>query len=299
MRKTEKVRNLIYEINAQYGELISIDDAQKYHINKKAVARIDHKLVEKLLDIVNIGSEIENSSELILQLINREIEPDRIDGIIRKMGIEEQAEVKVLLLDSYTKEQADTLMAYFKALKMEGIIFARESIKRVIICYQPMTKGDDTLPEYIYENITTELMLKIEMGIGCLGLVRDIEKSYMEAKEALELAQKFDLVKPIHKYEQMMVYRIISHISEVDCDIIMHKVQDRKIELLESEEIRTANVFLECNLNISEAARRLFIHRNTLIYRLDKIHKVTGYDLKMFKDAMEFRIILLTWSLRK
>lgn len=299
MKKTEKVKNLIYEINAQYGNLIYVDDAEKYQMDRQAITKLDRKLVEKLLDIINIGSEIESKSELILQLINREIEEERIDGIIRKMGIEEHLVFKVLLLDSHSQENADAVMAYFKALKLEGIIFARESINRVVLCYQYQEKVEDTLPEYIYENITTELMLKIEMGIGCQGLMRDIEKSYGEAKEALELAQKFDLVKPIHKYEQMMVYRIISHISAIDRDIIMHKVQDRKIELLETEEIRTANVFLECNLNVSEAARKLFIHRNTLIYRLEKIQKVTGYDLKVFKDAMEFRIILLTWALSK
>lgn len=299
MKKTEKIKNLIYEINAQYGNLIYVDDAEKYQMDRQAITKLDRKLVEKLLDIINIGSEIESKSELIRQLINREIEEERIDGIIRKMGIEEHLEFKVILLDGRSRENADAVMAYFKALKLEEIIFARESVNRVVLCYPYREKMEHTLPEYIYENITTELMLKIEMGIGCQSFMRDIEKSYSEAKEALELAQKFDLVKPIHKYEQMMVYRIISHISAIDRDIIMHKVQDRKIELLETEEIRTANVFLECNLNVSEAARKLFIHRNTLIYRLEKIQKVTGYDLKVFKDALEFRIILLTWALSK
>lgn len=120
----------------------------------------------------------------------------------------------------------------------------------------------------------------------------DLKKAYYKTLEELQLAVKYDSKETICDKKKLILEELIDSISED----MKSKIADdfnSKIAKLDNEMIRTIQVFFECGLNLSESAKALYIHRNTLIYRLDKIQKVTSYDIREFNNAMIFKIIFL------
>ena len=120
----------------------------------------------------------------------------------------------------------------------------------------------------------------------------DLKKAYDKTLEELQLAVKYDSKETICDEKKLILEGLIDSISED----MKSKIADdfnSKIAKLDNEMIRTIEVFFECGLNLSESAKALYIHRNTLIYRLDKIQKVTSYDIREFNNAMIFKIIFL------
>ena len=119
-----------------------------------------------------------------------------------------------------------------------------------------------------------------------------LKKAYDKTLEELQLAVKYDSKETICDEKKLILEGLIDSISED----MKSKIADdfnSKIAKLDNEMIRTIEVFFECGLNLSESAKALYIHRNTLIYRLDKIQKVTSYDIREFNNAMIFKIIFL------
>lgn len=128
--------------------------------------------------------------------------------------------------------------------------------------------------------------------------VGEIKKAYEDAKECMILGKKFDIKQEIYDYNKMLFEKIVCNIN-VDVKNELMKNFKEKLNLFDSEMIITIEEFVNCGLNISDAARKLYIHRNTLIYRLDKIKKETGFDIRNFKDATVFIIAFLVWKENK
>lgn len=119
-----------------------------------------------------------------------------------------------------------------------------------------------------------------------------LKKAYDKTLEELQLAIKYDIRETICDEKKLILEGLIDSISE-DMKSKIAEDFNSKIANLDNEMIKTIEVFFECGLNLSEAAKALYIHRNTLIYRLDKIQKVTSYDIREFNNAMIFKIIFL------
>jgi len=125
-----------------------------------------------------------------------------------------------------------------------------------------------------------------------------IKKAYEDAKECMTLGKKFGLKEEIFNYNKMLFEKIVYNISiAVKNELLV--IFKEKFNLFDSEMITTIDEFINCGLNISDAARKLYIHRNTLIYRLDKINKETGFDIRNFKEATVFTIAFLVWKENK
>ena len=108
---------------------------------------------------------------------------------------------------------------------------------------------------------------------------------------ALEVGKVFDTDKAIVSYENLGIARLIYHLPTTLCETFLHEVFKRgSIESLDHETLFTIQKFFENNLNISETARQLYVHRNTLVYRLERIEKAIGLDIRTFDDAMIFKI---------
>ena len=125
-----------------------------------------------------------------------------------------------------------------------------------------------------------------------------IKKAYEDAKECMMLGRKFGIKEEIFNYDKMLFEKIVYNINQTVKNELIMSFKD-KFNLFDSEMVTTIDEFVNCGLNISDAARKLYIHRNTLIYRLDKINKETGFDIRNFKEATVFIIAFLVWKENK
>ena len=136
-----------------------------------------------------------------------------------------------------------------------------------------------------------------DIRIACGTVVselKDISHSYKEAKMALDVGRIFFEDKNIIAYSQLGIGRLIYQLPLPLCRMYIKEIfKENSPEDFDEETLATINKFFENNLNVSETARQLFIHRNTLVYRLDKLQKTTGLDLRVFEDAITFKIALM------
>jgi sugar diacid utilization regulator len=151
----------------------------------------------------------------------------------------------------------------------------------------------------VKDSITSELYCKSYVSFS--GRVFDamsIKKAYEDAKECMLLGRKFGIKDEIFNYNKMLFEKIVYNINPAVKNELTMSFKD-KFNLFDSEMVTTIDEFVNCGLNISDAARKLYIHRNTLIYRLDKIHKETGFDIRNFREATVFIIAFLVWKENK
>jgi len=133
------------------------------------------------------------------------------------------------------------------------------------------------------------------IGIGTVvSHLRELADAYKEAQTAIEVGKVFDTEKSIINYENLGIGRLIYQLPTTLCDIFLSEVfKKNSIDTLDQETLFTINKFFENNLNVSETSRKLFVHRNTLVYRLEKIKKLTGLDLRQFDHAIVFKVALM------
>lgn len=127
-----------------------------------------------------------------------------------------------------------------------------------------------------------------------IGEIKEVSRSYKEAKMALDVGKIFFGEKNIIAYSELGIGRLIYQLPIPLCKMFIKEIFDGKNpDEFDEETLTTINKFFENSLNVSETSRQLFIHRNTLVYRLDKLQKSTGLDLRVFEDAITFKIALM------
>lgn len=147
----------------------------------------------------------------------------------------------------------------------------------------------------ITDTVNSELMIKVKLGIGNTAMnLAGLQKAFEEAKAALEIGNIFESESSVFHYSRLGLGRLFFNLPMEHSRIFLDDVfKGASLDFLDNETMSTVRKFLENNLNVSETSRQLFIHRNTLVYRLDKIQKMTGLDLKRFDDAVIFKVSLL------
>ncbi len=147
----------------------------------------------------------------------------------------------------------------------------------------------------IEETLRVDGESTVVIGIGTVAAhLRDLAKSYKEAQIAIEVGKVFDTEKYVINYENLGIGRLIYQLPTTLCEMFLQEVfKKNPIDALDKETLFTIHKFFENNLNVSETARKLFVHRNTLVYRLEKIKKLTGLDLREFDDAITFKVALM------
>ena len=139
------------------------------------------------------------------------------------------------------------------------------------------------------------------MGVGCETAFAQIATSYTQAVTAVKLSGIFHSKGEVHSYREFLLVTMMEDLSEARIREYMaqFRVGGAEEVFADPDLASTAEQFLENNLNVSETSRALFAHRNTLMYRLDKIKRITGLDLKNFSDAVTFRVISILYKLLK
>jgi carbohydrate diacid regulator len=148
---------------------------------------------------------------------------------------------------------------------------------------------------YIYDMLNVELESNTYVSSGTVvGDLKDVSRSYKEAKMALEIGKIFDSERHVMNYEKLGIGRLIYQLPIPLCKLFIKEIlHGITIDDFDEETLITLAKFFENNLNVSETARQLYIHRNTLVYRLDKLLKMTGLDLRNFEDAVTFKITMM------
>ena len=147
----------------------------------------------------------------------------------------------------------------------------------------------------IEETLKNELRIKTIIGIGTVAEhLRELADSYKDAQTAFDVGKVFDTEKSVMHYENLGIGRLIYQLPTTLCEIFLREVfKKNSLDSLDQETLFTINKFFENSLNVSETSRKLFVHRNTLVYRLEKIRKLTGLDLRQFDHAIVFRVALM------
>ena len=162
-------------------------------------------------------------------------------------------------------------------------------------------QSPDNLEEVRKAARTVENTLHEELGIRCvIGVstnarhLRELADRYKEAQVAIDVGRIFESEKTIIHYENLGLGRIIYQLPTTLCEMFLNEVfKKNPIEALDEDTLETINRFFENNLNVSETSRKLYVHRNTLVYRLEKIKKITGLDLREFDHAIVFKVAMM------
>ena len=124
--------------------------------------------------------------------------------------------------------------------------------------------------------------------------LKEVSRSYKEANMALEVGRVFYGERGVLAYNELGIGRLVHQLPRSLCEMFLKEVLAvNATEMFDDEELVTVYAFFDNNLNISETARKLFIHRNTLVYRLEKIQRKTGLDVRVFEDALTFKIAVM------
>jgi len=241
-----------------------------------------------------------DKSNFIKSIIMDNILPGEIPIRAKELHLENDVYRVVFLIrvqkpsDTYVY---DVVQSLFPNRNKDFVIAIDET--NIALVKEVKSKKDNNDTEKISKNIidtlSSELMVKASVGIGTIvDNIRDIGRSYKEAQLALQIGAIFEADKSIINYNSLGIGRLVYQLPTTLCKLFLNEVfKDGSFDDFDSETLLTIQKFYENDLNVSETSRELYVHRNTLVYRLDKIEKLTGLDLRKFDDAIVLKVAMM------
>jgi carbohydrate diacid regulator len=179
--------------------------------------------------------------------------------------------------------------------------YVTEADEKTMVVIKSLIPGDDEdsqikdTAEMLVDTMNTQAMVNVRVSYGKpVSEIKQVSASYKEAKMAMEVGRIFYQEKSVVSYETLGIGRLIYQLQPSLCETFLEEIFGDDIpEHLDEETLNTINKFFENNLNVSETSRQLFVHRNTLVYRIEKLQKATGLDIRTFDDALTFKIALM------
>lgn len=218
----------------------------------------------------------------------------------KKLHIETDVKRIVLIVETNIEKETNALEIVRSVVgtKSKDFITAVDE-KSVIIVKE--TEDDDTYEELckyakgIKDMLVGEGLPDARIALGTIvNEIKDVSRSYKEAKMTLDVGKIFYSERSVVAYSNLGIGRLIYQLPIPLCKMFIKEIFDGKSpDDFDEETLTTINKFFENSLNVSETSRQLYIHRNTLVYRLDKLQKSTGLDLRVFEDAITFKIALM------
>ncbi|MTI68192.1 MAG: hypothetical protein FH753_16550 [Firmicutes bacterium] len=233
---------------------------------------------------------------IISKLLNESMSNFEINEAIKNSGFNLDEGISVFSIKLFKEDNVKEIIALIENIDKENIIISKQDKDLLVILYQDNNVKEMNLARIIVDTIETEMFQKIKIGIGSKENILDIKKAYKESLTSLKLGIEYEIAKSIYNYKDLITYRILSTIPKEKLIDIYNSLVKKSFDNLDNSEIKTAMKFIENDLNLSLAARKLYIHRNTLIYRIEKIEKLTRFDLRKFKDALEFKLLLIIYK---
>ncbi|MCL2084046.1 MAG: helix-turn-helix domain-containing protein [Oscillospiraceae bacterium] len=244
--------------------------------------------------------EKHDKATLIKNILMDNILPEDIFSRARELMMDSERSRVVMLIHQVGHEElavTDVVHSLFPDRQYDFVINLNMRDVALVKEVSPSVDSGDLikLASAICETINSELLIKTVIGIGSVvGHVKDLANSLKEAQVAIDVGRVFDTEKPVIHYENLGIGRLIYQLPTTMCEMFLSEVfKKNTIETLDQETLFTIQKFFENNLNVSETSRKLFVHRNTLVYRLEKIKKLTGLDLREFDHAIIFKVALM------
>lgn len=283
----------VFDENAtEYIISVRGEDEEVYRIGKIAAFQIQNLLVayKERYDKDNFIKNLLLDNLLLVDIYNR-AKKLRIDNNVTRVVylIETQPDKEINLTEIVRSIFPSKSKDFVTAVDERNIILVKEIREKELI------EDKEKIARMIFDTLSSEAMSSISVAVGTIVEdLKDVSRSYKEAKMALEVGKIFYSEKHIISYDQLGIGRLIYQLPVPLCNMYIKEVlHGRTIEEFDEEILTTVNKFFENNLNVSETSRQLYIHRNTLVYRLDKLQKMTGLDLRNFEDAITFKITLM------
>lgn len=216
--------------------------------------------------------------------LHMEFEQKRVAFLVKVLG-NEDISVLDIFMEMYPEHDTD-------------FIFSMDDNTFVLIkaIDDDTTEKDlEDIAQVIVDTLNSEALTNVLIGISTPAEnLNVLAAAYKEAQVALEIGRVFDSEKYILSYKSLGVGRLIYHLPTRLCQLFLQEVLTKKgLDALDEEIITTIYEFFKNDLNVSETARQLYIHRNTLVYRLDKVLKTIGLDLRKFDDAVVFKVAMM------
>ena len=276
----------------EYVLIVNGGSEDVYMIGKIAAFQIQNLLVayKERFDKDNFIKNLLLDNLLLVDIYNR----------AKKLHIETDVRRIVFIIE--TKHEKDngaleTVRTLF-ATKTKDFITAVDEKNIIIVKEVKPNESYKELEQTAYvvlDTLNTEAMSKVHIAYGTIvNSIKEVSRSYKEAKMALDVGKIFYSDRNVVAYSNLGIGRLIYQLPIPLCKMFIREIFGNKSpDDFDEETVVTINKFFENSLNVSETSRQLFIHRNTLVYRLDKLQKSTGLDLRVFEDAITFKIAMM------
>ncbi len=280
------------EHQLEYVILAKGDSDDVYMVGKIASFQIQNLLVayKERYDKDNFIKNLLLDNLLLVDIYNR----------AKKLHIETDVRRVVFIIETKNEKDVnalETVRGLFSGKTKDFITAVDE--KNIILVKE--LKANETYDDMhktakvILDMLNTEAMTKVHVAFGTIvNEIKDVSRSYKEAKMALDVGKIFYSGRNVVAYSNLGIGRLIYQLPMPLCKMFIKEIFDGKSpDEFDEETLTTINKFFENSLNVSETSRQLYIHRNTLVYRLDKLQKSTNLDLRVFEDAITFKIALM------
>ena len=280
------------EHQLEYLLLAKGDSEDVYMVGKVAAFQLQSLLVayKERFDRDNFVKNLLLDNLLLVDIYNR----------AKKLHIDTDAKRVVFLIEISRERDGSELEKVRSLFHTRSKDFVTAVDEKNIIVVHEMAEDED----YNDLSKTAEVILglfhdysenEIHIAYGTMvNEIKEVSRSYKEARMALDVGKIFYSEQKVIAYATLGIGRLIYQLPIPLCKMFIKEIfGDKTPEDFESETFETINKFFENSLNVSETSRQLFVHRNTLVYRLDKLEKSTGLDLRVFDDAMTFKIALM------
>ena len=255
---------------------LAVGNAKKYYDEKYDRTTFIKNII---MDNILAGDIYMKSSELRMQM-----DVPHVVFLIRQVGNCDAAAVDVVS-NMFPDKQKDFVVSVSET---ELVLVHETGAKATVSEFMKIA-------ESIRDTLNSEMFIKTVIGIGTVApTLKDLAVSYKEAQSAITVGKMFDTEQDIVSYENLGIGRLIYQLPTTLCEMFLSEVfKNSSLDALDTETLNTIQKFFENNLNVSETSRNLFVHRNTLVYRLEKIKKITGLDLREFDHAIIFKVALM------
>lgn len=263
-----------------------------YMVAKMAAFQVQNLLVayKERFDKDNFVKNLLLDNLLLIDIYNR----------AKKLHIDAEARRVVFILETSCEKDTSSLENVRLSLGTKNKDFITAVDEKSIIVIKELQPSDDyaemdQVARHILDSLEPEKRAHAHVAYGTIvGELKEVSRSYKEARMALDVGKIFFDEKNIIAYSSLGIGRLIYQLPMPLCKMFIREIFEGKSpDDFDDETLTTINKFFENSLNVSETSRQLYIHRNTLVYRLDKLQKGTGLDLRVFEDAITFKIALM------
>ena len=276
----------------EYVVILRGEDEDTYQFGRLAAFHVQSLLVayKERFDRDNFIKNLLMDNLLLVDIYNR----------AKKLQVENNVRRVVFLIQMVLDKDMTALEIVRNIFPAKQKDFVTAVDENHIVLVKELREKDKTedVERYahtISDTLAGEAMSRGQVAIGTIVTdLKHVSSSYKEAKMALDVGKIFESDKSVINYEKLGVGRLIYQLPLSMCRMFLNEILDgTSIDNFDDETLATVNKFFENHLNVSETSRQLYIHRNTLVYRLDKLQKMTGLDLRNFEDALLFKITLM------